>query len=89
LKEDESAWPSLPPTGDAKKCDDLERVKTASAHLTYANPSINPSEFSSLKHLVRVTGWVRRFGDNCRLLQGSRRNACTLMAAEMSKAETF
>ena len=89
LKEDESAWPSLQPTGDAKKCDDLERVKTTSAHLTYANPSINPSDFSSLKHLVRVTGWVRRFADNCRLPQGSRRNACTLMAAEMSKAETF
>ena len=73
MKEDESAWPSLPPTGDAKKCDDIERVKTTSAHLIYANPS--------LKHLVRVTGWVRCFADNCRFPQGSRRNACTLTAA--------
>ena len=56
LEGDESAWPSIPPTGDTKKCDDLERLKITSAHLTYANPSINPVEFSSLKHLVRVTG---------------------------------
>jgi len=82
LKGDESAWPSLPPTRDAKKCEDLERLKATSTHLTYANPSINPSEFSSLKHLVRVTAWVQRFADNCRLPQGSRRNARTLMAAE-------
>ena len=46
-------------------------------------------EFSSLKHLVRVTAWVQRFADNCRLPQGSRRNARTLMAAEISKVETF
>ena len=89
LKGDKSAWPSLPPTGDAKKCEDLERLKTTSAHVIYANPRINPNEFSSLNHLVHVTGWVRRFADNCRLPQGSRRNACTLIAAKMLKAETF
>ncbi|XP_068734492.1 uncharacterized protein [Montipora capricornis] len=82
-------WRNSAPTGDAKKCEDLERLKTTSAHLTYANPRINPNEFSSLNHLVRVTGWVRRFADNCRLPQGSRRNARTLIAAEMLKAETF
>ena len=89
LEGDESAWPSIPPTGDTKKCDDLERLKITSAHLTYANPSINPVEFSSLKHLVRVTGWVRSFADNCRLPRGSRRSGRTLMTAETLKAETF
>lgn len=89
MEGDESAWPSLPPTGDAKKWEGLERLKTTSSHLTYANPSINPNEFSSLKHLVCVTGWVRCFADNCRLPQGSRRNPCTLIAAKMLKAETF
>ena len=88
LKGEESAWPSLPPAGDAKKCDVLERLKTTSAHLTYANPSINPNEFSSFKHLVRMTGWARRFADNSRLPQGSRRNACTLIATKMLKGET-
>ena len=70
LKGDESAWPSLPPAGDAKKCDVLDRLKTTSAHLTYANPSINPNAFSSFKHLVHVTGWVWRFADNCRQRKG-------------------
>ena len=87
LKEEESARPNLPPAGDAK-CDVLERLKTASAHLTYANPSINPNEFSSLKHLLHMTGWVWRFADNSRLPQGSRRHACTLIPTEMVKAET-
>ena len=92
LKEDQPSWPADPPTGDnPKKTEHCERRTPTRAHMTRSRAIviIDPNKFSSLKQLLRVTGWVRRFADNCRLPQGSRRNACTLTAAEMLKAETL
>ena len=92
LKEDQSTWPAGPPPRDnSKKTEHCERQTPTRAHMTRsrANVIIDPNKFSSLQQLLCVTGWVRRFADNCRLPQGSRRNACTLTAAEMLKAETL
>ena len=70
LKCDESTWPAIPlPRGNAKKADDCERRVTTRTHITksHKSESIDPNHFSSLKRLVRVTGWVQRFLANCRL----------------------
>ena len=91
LKEDQSTWPAgPPPRDDTKKTEHCERRTPTRAYMTRsrANVIIDPNKFSSLKQLLHVTGWVRRFADNCRLPQGSRKNTFTLTAAEMLKAET-
>lgn len=50
---------------------------------------IDPKKFSSLKRLVHVTGWVKRFLTNCRLPMNSRRKDRILLPTEISGAETF
>lgn len=92
LKDDESTWPAaLPSREDAKQAGDCERRTTTRTHVTKssASGSIDPSHFSNLKRLVRVTGWVQRFLTNCRLPKELQRKDRTLLSAEMSAAETF
>lgn len=49
---------------------------------------INPNKFSSLKHLVHVTGWVQRFLTNYRIPMNLRKDRI-LLPTETSEAETF
>ena len=92
LKEDQSTWSAGPrPRDNSKKTELWERRTPTRAHMTRSRAIviIDSNKFSSLKQLLSVTGWVRRFADNCRLPQGSRRNTCMLTAAEMLTAETL
>lgn len=56
---------------------------------SHARVNIEPNHFSSLKRLVRVTGWVRRFLTNCRRTKELRRKNRTVLSAVVSTAETF
>ena len=92
LKNDESTWPAAPlPRDSIKKNEDYERRMTSRTHVTnsHANVIIDPNRFSSLKHLVHVTGWVQRFLTNCRLPMNLRRKDRLLLPTEISEAETF
>ena len=87
LKDDESTWPAAPPPRDnTKQIEDCERRTVTRTHMTksHASAVINPNKFSSLKRLVRVTGWVQRFLTNCRLLMNSRRKDRILLPTEIS-----
>jgi hypothetical protein len=93
LRDNETAWPKSPPSKDGQKFDVNERrstAKTYTATKTDKSISIEPSQFSSLKRLYRVTGWIRRFINNCKIRERSARNyGKTLSADEMFDAETF
>ena len=92
LKNDESTWPAAPPPRDnTKRTEHRERRTTTRAHATrsHAIVIINPNKFSSLKHLVHVTGWVQRFLTNCRLPMDLQRKDRILLPTKISKAETF
>jgi len=54
-----------------------------------ANVIIDPKKFSSLKHLVHVTGWVQRCLTNGRLPMNSQRKDRICLPTEISGAETF
>ncbi|XP_078355671.1 uncharacterized protein LOC144640376 [Oculina patagonica] len=92
LKDDESTWPATPPPRDnTKKIEDCERRTVTRTHMTMSHAStiIDPNKFSSLKRLVRVTGWVQRFLTNCRLPMNLRRKDRILLPTEISEAETM
>ena len=92
LKDDQSTWPAAPPLRDnTKKIEGCERRTVTRTHMTksHASAIINPNKFSSLKRLVRVTGWVQRFLNNCRLPMNSRRKDRILLPTEISEAETM
>ena len=93
LRDNETVWPKSPPSKDGQKFDVNERrstAKTYAATKTDESISIDPSHFSSLKHLYRVTGWIKRFINNCKIRERSARNyGKTLSADEMFDAETF
>ena len=92
LKEDESTWPSKP-SKEVDKPDDCKRRSTVKTYATkdcHQCASIDPTKFSSLRHLYRVTGWVKRFIANCKIRGTSGRNfERTLSPAEISDVETF
>ena len=92
LKDDESTWPAAPPPRDnTEKNEDCERRTTSRTHVTKSHASviIDPNRFSSVKHLVHVTGWVQRFLTNYRLPMNLRRKDRILLPTEISEAETF
>ena len=92
LKDGESAWPTTPPCKDVQKSDQFERRSTTKTYATknYEFTSIDPTHFSSIKRLYRVTGWIKRFIANCKIRGKSGRNyERTLSSAEISDAETF
>ena len=92
LKDKESTWPAAPPPRDnTKKTEDCERRTVTRTHMTKSHVSeiIDLNKFSSLKRLVRVTGWFHRFLTNCRLSLNSRRKDRILLPIEISKAETM
>ncbi|CAB3983178.1 Hypothetical predicted protein [Paramuricea clavata] len=71
LKDGESPWPTTAPSKDVQKSDQCERRSTTTyATRNYEFTSIDPTHFSSLKRLYRVTGWInliRRFIANYKL----------------------
>ena len=91
LKNDESTWPAAPPPRDSIKNEDYERRTTSRTHVTNSHASVimDPNRFSSLKRLVHVTDWVKRFLTNCRLPMNLRRKDRILLPTEISEAETF
>ena len=92
LKDDESAWPAvLPSDKNAEQTGGCERRTKTRTHVTKssASESIDPSHYSSLRRLVRVTGWVQRFLSNCRLPKDLQRKDGSLLSDEITAAETF
>ena len=89
LKDGEPAWPT-PKDQKLPVPESFERRATTQSHLTQDHdfPSIDLCRFSSLEHLLRVTGWIRRFITNCKTLELTDRNySKTLSMAEISEAE--
>lgn len=92
LKDDESARPViLPSKENAEQTGDCERQTKTRMHVTKssASESIDPGHYSSLRHLVRMTGWVQRFLSNCRLPKDLQRKDESLLSDEIAAAETF
>ena len=89
LKYGEPAW-QTPRDQELPLPESFERQATTQSHLTLDHDflSIDLCRFSSLEHLLRVTGWIRRFIINCRTLEHTDRNySKTLSMTEISEAE--
>ncbi len=91
IQGEESTWPPRLPNGEVEKSiDKNERRKVI--HTTRNTPKkrfISPDNFSNFWRLLRVTGWVQRFADNCRLPAEDRKKTRGLSVHELQKAETY
>ena len=88
---EESTWPSqLPNERDDESISNDERRKVTHATIeTPGNNSIDPKHFSNFRNLVRTFGWVRRFLNNCKLLNEDREKRHTLSVRELKDSETW
>ncbi len=93
LRTDESTWPEKLPSGTATPDHAKERRVEAHASSSKDRPAdesfLNPTNFSSLGRLVRVTAWIQRFLANCRLDKENRALGDTLDPDELMKAENW
>ena len=96
LKRDESCWPEkLPNHGAKTELVDREQKKEQTHHAIQNDGAakkqmlIDPSTFSSLTALLRITAWIERFVNNCRRPKESRKTTKYLQPDEMKKARLF
>ena len=95
LKADQSTWPEKVPTTVAAEFEHCEGKRASKTHLTQ-NPNeattsevfMDPTKYSSLQRLVRVTAWIFRFARNCKLSKERRVLSATLASEDITEAET-
>ena len=93
LKTDECTWPEKLPSGTANPDHAKERRVEAHASSCKDRPAhesfLNPTNFSSLGRLVRITAWIQRFLANCRLDKENCALGDTLDPKELMKVENW
>ena len=91
LLEDEINWPSDPPGTSASQNDVQEESKMARTHVAQVSEEnvLNPRTFSSLRRLVSITAWIKRFVNNCKRSVELRVFSRDLSVKELNEAETY
>ena len=93
LKTDESTWPEKL-LGGIENPDEVNE-RRVNVHASSNKDRIThegflkPTSFSSLRRLIRVTAWVQRFLDNCRLDRKDRTLGDTLDPDALTKADNW
>ena len=91
LLEDEISWPSDPPGTCASQNDVQEECKMERTNVAQVSEEnvLNPWTFSSLRRLVSITAWIKRFVNNCKCPVELRVFSSDLSAKEFNEAETY
>ncbi len=91
LLESETIWPVRLARVDTSQGEVAEEEKIERTHVALISDEngLNPRNFSSFYHLVRVTAWVRRFVSNCRQKVYQRLLTDNLTVDEVNQAEIF
>jgi hypothetical protein len=89
LKEEETLWPASP-SRNPKPLDGCEkRVTQTFVTNTRGAEFIDPQQFSSFRHLCRVTAWILRFTTNAKQSHNARSKSNILSFTEIAQAEKF
>ena len=91
IQGEESTWPpQLPNEHVEESIDKYEKRKVTHATSESQNDSsIEANYFSNFRSLVRTFAWVRRFVNNCKLPNESRKKSQTLCLQELKDSETW
>ena len=91
IQGEESTWPpQLPNERVEESIDKYEKRKVTHATSESQNDtSIEANYFSNFRSLVRTFAWVRRFVNNCKLPNESRKKSQTLCLQELKDSETW
>ena len=95
LKVDQSTWPEKVPTTVAAEFEHCEGKRASKTYLTHNHNEdttsevfMDPTKYSSLQRLVRVTAWILRFARNCKLSKERRVLSATLASEDITEAKT-
>ena len=91
LLEDEMNWPEDPPGTSASQNDVQEECKMARTNVAQVSEKnvLNPRTFSSLRRLVSITAWIKRFVNNCKSPVELRVFSRDLLFKELNEAKTY
>ncbi len=93
LTNERKSWPERLPNRTPCDATVKQEEKKVQAHTTTelkdTNNRLDPKRYSSLKRLIRVTAWLKRFVKNCKSPVNAQNMSTVLQNDKLTTAETF